>query len=222
MAERELLSDDSQVEEIRKVQTQAWQCVRNGAPRPYIAIELLRSIRDPVDARPGSEEWAAQECLTAMAYAVLNDDVAADFSKGAAQRLAQVTTTDPRLVLDFHRGLGKFFFRKGKLVDARREYEAAERVAIEIDDEDEIADIHLKLFELANKETRDRIREQELMTFRRVAKRLGCPKPRQARKWRKHLNRIEQAFANVRFARDPAPRDERYFEDLLNSEDDEE
>jgi hypothetical protein len=222
MAEGENLSRDPELEEIRDAQAQAWHYLQDRESKPDIAIELLRKIRDAVDRREGSEECAVQECLLAMAYAVKHlDDVADDLFRSASRRIVKVLGIDPKLLLDFHRCFGKFFFRTRKLIDARRELEVAEQVAMQIGDEEEVADVHLKLFEVDHKEKRDKHQEEDFTTFRRVARRLGRAKVRQRDRWVKHLRATEQAFANARFARGPAPHDEKYFEDLLSSEDDE-
>ena len=84
---------------------------------------------------------------------------------------------------------------------------------MQIGDEQEVADVHLKLFEVDHKEKRDKHQEEDFTTFRRVARRLGCTKMRQRDRWVKHLRATEQAFANARFARGPVPHDEKYFED---------
>lgn len=220
MAERELLSmgnEDLELERIKHIQEQVLRKLeRSDISDPEAALNLLKSIQDPVERRQGTAVWAWQEFLFAKVLATKNDAAAELSFDAALKRTRKLSNPDLRLSLLCHKSFGKFLSMRKQRLGAQREYEAAEQLAMQLGLAEELADVHLKMIELALGKNGKRD-QRNFETFKKVARRKGCTMEHQHRAWVVHIERLSDTQDRSLYMRDSVEFDEPYFQELLDS-----
>ena len=183
---------------------------------PDLALEQLRHVWVDVESLGDCPLRAEYEIANADALAAKNDRAALVYYDNAIGVLGRLPEHCPLIELRvrFNRAncLGLF----GVFSEARREYEAALRIATERKLPEDVAKIRLRLIHIDLKLDESSMLEGWTV-FKKVANARGCTCETQLAAWMLHCDRVNQSATGRQFARNADKPTEKYFEQLLGT-----
>lgn len=105
----------------------------------HLALGRLASIQMQIDDLRGTSLWAEHELTYAGALAAMMDPGAHTAFEEALIRISELEEANPALEMRAHEEFGKYLIGKRAFTAARKHYQAAEKVAEELDQVEDVA-----------------------------------------------------------------------------------
>jgi hypothetical protein len=206
------MSGVMELERIRQILTLARRQVDQREPRPDLAIEYLKQIRDAIDLYPGTPESAEYSLLLGEAFTAEHSSVAESFLKEAEDKIARLPNGAPELEVRLHDRLAyvceKILRRPS---EARDHLKLAKAAAVKVGVGELTAHMQLRVVRLDLKIDNS----SELENFKTL-RRVGCQHDytdeEQLMAWHQHCGDTKAVYA-----RGMQERTEQHFLDLLRS-----
>ena len=204
---------DFDPEKIRRILELA-KCANNQQD-PDRAIALVSSSGLDGSQTGLEKEWIESRLILAEAYTAKGSSLAEPMFEETVELLKRSEIEDVAIESRVHEHFGDYLRRFAKRPSlARQEYEIAKSKILQLKLDEDSARVQLKLESIEL--DMDKSPELEnFVTFKRVAKRLGCTCAQQLVAWLSHKGQIAQHQDGLRFARSKAKAGEAYFEHIL-------
>ena len=206
------MDEDTELERIRHALRLARRQVDQGNPKPDLAQEYLRQIKEPIERYPGTIESAEYSLLLAEALIVEHSPAARSFLEEAEQKITTLPGGAPELEVRLYDRLAYFSEKVlRKRGDARDQLKLATAAAVRLGIGELTAHMQLRVIRLDLKIDDS----PEVENFRRL-RRVGCQHnftdDEQLMAWYQHCGETGPVYA-----RGIQERTEQYFLDLLRS-----
>ncbi|MGB7438580.1 MAG: hypothetical protein WBR26_04360 [Candidatus Acidiferrum sp.] len=134
-----------------------------------LAIEYLKTIQSEIEDLASTSPWAEHELIYAGALAGMNDPAAETAFEETLERISHLSEPNRALEMRAHEDLGKYLAGKRSRSSARNHYQLAERIAVDLDRDEDVARIQLCIIRIDLEESRDP-RIVSLQNLRHAAK----------------------------------------------------
>jgi hypothetical protein len=206
------MDEATELERIRHVLMLARRQVDQGDPKPDLALEYLRQLKDPIERYPGTLESAEYSLLLGEALTAKHSPAAKSFLEDAEKQITTMPCGAPELEVRLYDRLAYFHEKVlRKRGDARDLLKLAKAAAVRLGIGELTAHMQLRVIRLDLKIDDS----PEVENFRRL-RRVGCQHnftdDEQLMAWHQHCGDTSPVYA-----RGIQERTEQYFLDLLRS-----
>ncbi len=183
--------------------------------QPYQALGHLRTIQSQIDSLPRTSPSAEHELIYAGALAGMNDPGAEAAFEGTFQRISELLEPDPALEMRAHEDFGKYLAGKCAHLTARKHFQSAERIAVDLDWPEDAARIQMCIVRI-NLETAKDPRLPSFQNLKQAAKD-GFTAEEQQTAWIHYCNEIEDRERGLVAARKGDVASVDYFRGVLSA-----
>jgi len=211
------MSEETELERIRHLLRLAHREVDQRDPRPDLAIQYLKQIKDDIEEYPQTPESAEYTLLLGEIFTAKHNSAAESFLREAGEKIAQLADCVPELELRLHDRLGYFFEKVLRSPSrARGELEMAKAAAVKLGVRERTAHIQMRIIRL-DLEIDHSPELGNFMTLRRVGRQNDYTDEEQFMAWHQHCGDRSADQVPIVYARGLQQRSEQYFLDLLSS-----
>lgn len=211
------MSEATELERICQVLKLARRQVDQRDPKPDLAIEYLKRIKDALDRYPDTPESAEYSLLLGEAFTAKHSPAAESFLREAEDKIARLPDGVPELEVRLHDRLAYFYEKVlRRRADARDHLKLAKAAAVKLGVGELTAHAQLRMIRL-DLEIDDNPELENFKTLRRVGCHRDYTDEEQLMAWHQHCGDMSSNQVPAVYARGIENRTEQYFLDLLCS-----